>query len=62
MNIRFDIKLFALAIDPCVRLDSGVAQMKKPAELVYPLLDAANSRWFYFSSATRPFGMVNLKP
>lgn len=37
-------------------------QMKKPADLVYPLLDAANSRWFYFSSATRPFGMVNLSP
>jgi len=33
-----------------------------PADLVYPLLDAANSRWFYFSSATRPFGMVNLSP
>lgn len=38
------------------------AQIKKPAELVYPLLDAANSRWFFFSSATRPFGMVNLSP
>jgi len=37
-------------------------KMKRPAELVYPLLDAANSRWFYFSSATRPFGMVNLSP
>ncbi len=35
---------------------------KRPAELVYPLLDAANSRWFFFSSATRPFGMVNLSP
>ncbi|NQU54800.1 MAG: glycoside hydrolase family 92 protein [Bacteroidetes bacterium] len=37
-------------------------EKKQPAELVYPLLDAANSRWFYFSSATRPFGMVNLSP
>lgn len=35
---------------------------KRPADLVYPLLDAANSRWFFFSSATRPFGMVNLSP
>ncbi|MDN3688267.1 GH92 family glycosyl hydrolase [Cyclobacterium jeungdonense] len=34
----------------------------QPADMVYPLLDAANSRWFYFSSATRPFGMVNLSP
>lgn len=34
----------------------------EPVDQVYPLLDAANSRWFYFSSATRPFGMVNLSP
>ena len=31
-------------------------------DLVYPLVDAANSRWFFFNSATRPFGMVNLSP
>ncbi|WP_396603284.1 hypothetical protein [Algibacter sp. R77976] len=29
---------------------------------VYPLLDTENSRWFLFSSASRPFGMVNLSP
>ncbi len=29
---------------------------------VYPLLDTQNSRWFFFSSASRPFGMVNLNP
>ncbi|QXP53856.1 GH92 family glycosyl hydrolase [Cellulophaga sp. HaHa_2_1] len=29
---------------------------------VYPLLDSENSRWFFFSSANRPFGMVNLNP
>jgi predicted alpha-1,2-mannosidase len=34
----------------------------QPVDLVYPLLDAANSRWFFFNSATRPFGMVNLSP
>lgn len=33
-----------------------------PADLVEPLVDSANSRWFFFSSATRPFGMVNLSP
>jgi predicted alpha-1,2-mannosidase len=37
-------------------------QDPKPVDKVYPLLDAANSRWFYFSAATRPFGMVNLSP
>jgi len=31
-------------------------------DLVDPLVDAANSRWFFFNSATRPFGMVNLSP
>lgn len=29
---------------------------------VYPQLDTENSRWFFFSSANRPFGMVNLSP
>lgn len=33
-----------------------------PVDMVYPLLDTANSRWFFFSSASRPFGMVNLSP
>src|SRR6056297_1992628 len=33
-----------------------------PVRLVEPLTDAANSRWFFFNSATRPFGMVNLSP
>ncbi len=32
------------------------------ASLVEPMVDAANSRFFYFSSASRPFGMVNLSP
>lgn len=35
---------------------------QEPVDMVYPFLDAANSRWFYFSSASRPFGMVNLSP
>ncbi|MEQ8473697.1 MAG: GH92 family glycosyl hydrolase [Marinoscillum sp.] len=34
----------------------------EPVDLVYPLLDTENSRWFFFSSANRPFGMVNLSP
>lgn len=38
------------------------AQKKRPVDMVYPLLDAANSRWFFFNSASRPFGMVNLSP
>ncbi len=34
----------------------------QPVDLVYPHIDAVNSRWFFFSSASRPFGMVNLSP
>ncbi|HWB92236.1 MAG TPA: GH92 family glycosyl hydrolase, partial [Puia sp.] len=30
--------------------------------MVEPRVDAANSRFFFFSSACRPFGMVNLSP
>ncbi len=33
-----------------------------PVDMVEPLVDSANSRWFFFNSATRPFGMVNLSP
>lgn len=29
---------------------------------VNPFIDTHKSRWFYFSSASRPFGMVNLSP
>ncbi len=39
-----------------------IIQKKLPVDLVYPHLDTKNSRWFYFSSASRPFGMVNLSP
>ena len=35
---------------------------RTPAEYVNPLVDTHKSRWIYFSSACRPFGMVNLSP
>ncbi len=34
----------------------------RPVDKVYTQLDTENSRWFLFSSACRPFGMVNLSP
>lgn len=37
------------------------AEEKSPADYVNPLIDTHKSRWFYFSSACRPFGMVNLR-
>nr|WP_299074422.1 GH92 family glycosyl hydrolase [uncultured Allomuricauda sp.] len=39
-------------------LESSIA----PVDMVYPQLDTENSRWFLFTSASRPFGMVNLSP
>ncbi|MDR1223752.1 MAG: glycoside hydrolase family 92 protein, partial [Tannerella sp.] len=33
-----------------------------PADYVNPFIDTHKSRWFYFSSASRPFGMVSLSP
>ena len=42
--------------------DQDNNSVAKPVDLVEPLVDAANSRWFFFSSATRPFGLVNLSP
>lgn len=38
------------------------AALRAPADWVNPLIDTHKSRWFYFSSACRPFGMVNLSP
>lgn len=41
----------------------GFAQkVTQPVDLVYPYIDSSNSRWFFFNSASRPFGMVNLSP
>lgn len=39
-----------------------ISDTKAPVDYVWPWLDSANSRWFYFNSASRPFGMVNLSP
>lgn len=43
-------------------LSSNVFAQQKPVDLVNPFVDTVNSRWFYFNSASRPFGMVNLSP
>ncbi|MEZ4902111.1 MAG: hypothetical protein R2822_10315 [Spirosomataceae bacterium] len=51
---------------PFLSFISTVLQAQKntqqPADLVNPWVDSANSRWFFFNSANRPFGMVNLSP
>jgi len=49
-----------IAFSSCSTSNSTVNQ--NPVDLVVPTVDSANSRWFFFSSACRPFGMVNLSP
>ncbi len=41
---------------------SSCTTQKQPDDYVNPLIDSHKSRWFYFNSASRPFGMVNLSP
>lgn len=41
---------------------AGSRKTTRPVDLVFPQLDTENSRWIFFSSACRPFGMVNLSP
>lgn len=51
-----------IMIGSCTNYQPEQDNNLRPVDKVYPLLDAANSRWFFFSSACRPFGMVNLSP
>ena len=60
--VFFLLLLTILSFSSC---QEKLSQDPKPidfVELVYPHLDSENSRWFFFSSASRPFGMVNLSP
>lgn len=43
-------------------LSAQILYAQKPVDLVNPFVDSYKSRWFFFSSASRPFGMVNLSP
>ena len=59
----FLILWIALLFPSCTQLTKTTGENRhSPVDLVEPLLDAANSRWFFFNSASRPFGMVNLSP
>ncbi len=37
-------------------------EMMEPVDWVDPLIDTANRRFFFLTTASRPFGMVNLSP
>lgn len=62
MNFRVFSKIIFIAISLIIGFGFLSVSQEKPVDSVYPQLDAANSRWFFFSSACRPFGMVNLSP
>ncbi|WP_281336734.1 GH92 family glycosyl hydrolase [Flavobacterium eburneipallidum] len=53
--------LFVLLVS-CKTQNTMAVPKEQLVDKVYPLLDTENSRWFFFSSATRPFGMMNLSP
>ncbi len=62
LPLSFVIMLVLFVFNSCTQKTSRVIESKEPADLVYPFLDSENSRWFFFSSACRSFGMVNLSP
>ncbi|MCP4311885.1 MAG: glycoside hydrolase family 92 protein, partial [Bacteroidetes bacterium] len=43
-------------------LCSCTPETKTPVDYVNPFVDTHKSRWFFFASAARPFGMVSLSP
>lgn len=65
-NTLYFLFLFLIFFSTCTNEKAPTNQPTtdqiRPVDLVEPLVDAANSRWFFFNSATRPFGMVNLSP
>lgn len=54
--------LTAITFIACNKPKKEQVEAISAVEKVYPLLDTENSRWFFFSSASRLFGMVNLSP
>lgn len=57
--IRFQSKIVLLVF---ALLTPSHALSASLVDWVDPLIDTHNSRWFYFNSASRPFGLVNLSP
>ena len=60
-KIMLYVFLLSIMSFPVFSQQENIKGIKK-TDLVEPMVDAANSRFFYFSSASRPFGMVNLSP
>jgi predicted alpha-1,2-mannosidase len=56
------ISFFLVFLVSCKTGNTASLEKEQLVDKVYPLLDTENSRWFFFSSASRPFGMMNLSP
>jgi len=63
MRSKFSLKrLLPVICLFTVSLSCSTPPGLRPVDYVDPLIDSHKSRWIYFSSASRPFGMVNLSP
>ena len=51
--------VFALA---CAAVTAAAPSARRPVDLVDPRIDTSQTRWIFFASASRPFGMVSLSP
>ncbi len=56
------ISFLLIFLVSCKTGNPASLEKEQLVDKVYPLLDTENSRWFFFSSASRPFGMMNLNP
>ncbi|MBS0026457.1 GH92 family glycosyl hydrolase [Chitinophaga sp. 22321] len=55
-------RVFILLLLLVVCFPTHAQKSSSPADYVQPLAGTATSRWFFFNTACRPFGMVNLSP
>lgn len=62
MKRIFILFLYILIFIPTNIIWAQKLEEKEPVDYVNPFMDSHKSRFFYFSSASRPFGMVNLSP
>ncbi len=60
MNFYTRLSVYCLALFSVVV--TAAEPSLEPVDLVDPCIDSAHSRWFFFSAACRPFGMINPSP
>ena len=60
VKVLFSFQLWIYTI--LMTFGNFLGYAKTPVQYVNPQIDTVQSRWFYFASACRPFGMVNLSP